>query len=352
MNKRVDHFKIQEQTRVTTSAEIISCGTFLPNNVIKSDDLLSEIDSHKRYGIPETFISKKVGIIERRFADEGETPSSMAAKAAQQALDEAPQINPDKIQKLVFCGISKDQEEPATAHNVNKTLGLNAMDTYDTTDACYGFIRGMEDCARSIRLGEIDYAMVVTGEMPSKVIKHYVDRMKAGVDKAYVKKWIGFLTAGDAAGAVIMGAAEEGSGRGFGRFTSQTNSEHADKCFYRHESDGSITGQMLMGELNAFGKEIADDVIFKITSNPSWERPDYTITHQTGKGTFDILAAYQLTPRERMIKSYDVLGNITTATFPISYQQLIKDIAPPQGTRVACLQAGSGLVFGHFDIVL
>lgn len=347
MNTSIQHTGINVLKSLHPNAEILSTGIYLPRQRVKSDDLLQEIDSYNQYNIPQDWISSKVGIIERRYAEDGETPSSMAVKAAERAIAYQPDINPDHIDKIVFCGIDKDQAEPATAHNINQALGLSANEVYDITDACYGFIRGMQDCARSIKLGETRLALVATGELPSRVVKYYLERMRKGVDKSLAKKWLGFVTAGDAAGAVIMGKADALRGNGFQTFSSLVNSRHRDKCYYKHMSDGEIQGQMLMAHINAHGKKLAQSVVASVANSPDWETPDYLLTHQTGNGTFNILADFELVPRNRMIRTYNYLGNITTATFPVNYHHLLHDIGVGEGTKVSLLFSGSGLVFGH-----
>jgi|GEM_PF-1924456 len=51
---------------------------------------------------------------------------------------------------------------------------------------------------------------------------------------------------------------------------------------------------------------------------------------------------------DRMIRTYPLLGNITTATFAISYQQLLNRPEIQRGDRIGGCFSGSGLTAGQF----
>jgi len=327
---------------------VVSSGVFLPENRVKSDDLMAEIKSFDSYGIPENWLSRKAGIIERRFCDSTDSPSSLAMKAAEKAIADSG-IDPMLIDKIVFCGIDKDQAEPATAHVINHKLGLQAKEAYDITDACFGFMRGIQDCSRSIKLGEAKYALVLTGETPSLLTKNLMEQMKKGVEKSIFKKWIGFLTTGDAGGAVILGRSAPEIGNGFQSITTKVLSQHHELCQYKWEDNGDATGQMLMGKLNAHGRRILAEFNEQIKSDPNYKPADYLLTHNTGSGSFEILSRLDLAPRSCMPELFSTLGNITSATFPVNFHHLDKKIGLSSGDRVGGLFSGSGLVFGHFD---
>lgn len=328
--------------------QIISSGIYLPKNIVRSDHLMSDICSEKNYGIPENWLANKAGIVERRFASDNELPSDLAMKASKIAIHDSG-ISPEKIDKIIFCGIDKDQVEPATSHTINDKLKLNAHEVYDITDACFGFLRAIQDCARSIKLGEIEYALVCTGETPSHLTKSLVDQMKSGVEKDTFRKWIGFLTTGDAGGAVILGRANPETGNGFKSISTHVNSKHRELCQYRWKEDGNADGQMLMGKLNAHGRRILDTFNQEIKNNETYVEADYLLTHNTGNGSFEILCKLGLAPREKMPKLFEKLGNITSATFPVNFNHLDKNIGLNEGDRVGGIFSGSGLVFGHFN---
>jgi len=346
------HFRQQQLERTlkpqiiqpVCAVEIYSSGMYLPEKIVHSDDLLEQANSYANYGIPTDTMSKNIGIAERRVASDNELPSTLAIKAANQALETASISNVDKI---VFCGISKDQAEPATAHTINQKMNLKAKDAYDVTDACFGFIRGLQDCIRSIKLGEIETALVLTGENPSKGIFNFIEQLKAGVDSAVAKKLIGFLTAGDSGGAILLTRSDNYS-RGFGDFHTLSNSDLWDKCNYRINRHGQYQGQMLMGYLTAHGRKLGEALAERVKSDQGWVEPDHMLSHNTGNGSFEGLINLGLASKEKWFKTYDKLGNLMSATFPVNYHLQKQSGVFKTGERVGGIFNGSGLIFGYF----
>ena len=89
-------------------------------------------------------------------------PSDLAIPAAQQAIEQLKELNPDHIDSVYFCGIETDYAEPATVHVIQKSLGLRARMSMDISNACYGFVNGIETAIKDIKAGEARYSLVVT----------------------------------------------------------------------------------------------------------------------------------------------------------------------------------------------
>jgi 3-oxoacyl-[acyl-carrier-protein] synthase-3 len=330
---------------------ISSSGIYLPKNIVKSEDLMQDLKSDANYGIPHNWMNDVIGIKERRFVDDSETPETIAIRAARNALENAPNIEASDIQKVVFCGIDKAQCEPSTAHGVASALGLNATEVYDVTDACFGFMRGVEECIRAISLDEVDHALVVTGETPSRVIKTLISQMVAGVDKATATNWIPFLTAGDAAGALILSAGDKGASHGFKKLVSRTNSTLYKKCLYRRKPNGDVEGSMKMGHLTAHGLRMYASIYDEVNSDKERLNDDHVVFHGTGNGSFNGLMKISETPEERWFKTFDWLGNITSASLPVGYHLLSESRRVVSGQRVGCAINGSGLVTAYRQYV-
>ena len=52
-------------------SRIAAIGTYLPQQVVSSSELMDAIDSEQRFGIPNTFIEDLTGIHSRRIAAAG-----------------------------------------------------------------------------------------------------------------------------------------------------------------------------------------------------------------------------------------------------------------------------------------
>lgn len=329
-------------------AKIYSTGVHFPTQIVKSDDLFVEIKSEDQYDIPHSWMSEIMGIEERRVAPAGAKPSDLAIPAARQAISGMPGFDLQEIGLVIFCGIERDQSEPATAHTVQNALGLNASYAFDMSNACFGFIDAMHIATSYISCGIVRYALIVTGEVPTRVLRAAVDLLKKGVDLKTAKNIIGALSVGDAGGAAIIGPTEKDEKAGFELFNTVSYSSHVDKCIYKQAEDGSIEGQMIMGLIagaivrSHFG--LIDDTLKKL----GWDEFDWVLSHQIGQRPFDRLAKMNGVRARKMIKTLDKFGNITSATFPVNFHKLIDQGKVVRGDRVGGCFAGSGLVIGQF----
>ncbi|GHA10538.1 3-oxoacyl-[acyl-carrier-protein] synthase 3 [Arenicella chitinivorans] len=336
------------QKVITHNTKILSVGTYLPNEVLKSDHMFEAFDSEKNYGIKTTWMSKEMGIKERRVSEPGTLPSQLAIPAARRAIENCPHLNPDEIDLVIFCGIERDQAEPATAHTIQSALGLKANHAFDVSNACFGFMHGIEVANHFIKSGATKYALVVTGEVPSRILRAAMNGLNKGMSRERAMDVIGALSVGDAGGAVVLGLSGYGENCGFELFNTRTDSSHLEKCFYRVNPDGSIDGQMKMGPIVGASiwmhKKIINDTLSKL----GWDNFDWVLSHQTGKRPFEKFTAMSTVPAKRMIRTYHKLGNIASATFPLNYEKLLKSGKVRQGDRIGGIHSGSGLVVGEF----
>lgn len=326
--------------------KILSVGQYLPSEVVRSDDLFTDFKSEQKYGIPTNWMSENMGIIERRMCQDNSSPSSLAIPAAQEAIDKADGININHIDLVIFCGIEHDQAEPATAHNIQHKLKLNAKMAFDVSNACFGFIDAMKIAQSLIETQTVRYALIVTGEVPTKLTRYFVDQLRSGIENKKARNLIGFLSVGDAGGAVIMGASNDESG--FDAFTTRTDSSHNRKCYYKHGPQGRIEGSMEMAKIVACTLRLQKTIFESTMHEAGWNQPDYLLTHQVGRRAFDQVVDLGITPENRMIKSYDRLGNITSATFALNHYELVNDSKLEKGNKVYGCYSGSGVVVGQF----
>ncbi len=333
---------------VPAKNKILSSGVYLPSQVVKSEELFEEIRSDQHYDIPINWMSDVMGISERRMAPSTFLPSDLAIPAALQALEECPWDVSQSIDLVIFCGIERDQPEPATAHVIQHSLGLNASYALDISNACFGFIDGLQMADCYIRSGIARYALVVTGEIPSRVLRAAVDVLKQGVDIKTARNIIGALSVGDAGGAVVIGPKEKSEKSGFELFNTNSYSNLVNKCVYKKQEDGQITGHMNMGHITSAFIKCHHNLIDTTLDRLGWDEFDWLLTHQIGQKPFDRLSTLKGVSPAKMVKTLDKLGNITSATFPVNFKKLeVEKIAKP-GDRIGGCFAGSGLVVGQF----
>lgn len=111
----------------------------------------------------------KVGIFERRFADDS-TCSSDLCFAAAEKLFEDNKINREEIDLLVFISQTPDYRMPATSVLLQDRLGLpNSTIAFDINLGCSAFIYGLSVVFSMMSNKGIRKALLLDGETRSKV---------------------------------------------------------------------------------------------------------------------------------------------------------------------------------------
>ena len=319
------------------ASRIAGIGAYLPPQRVHSDDLMREVRCD-RFGIPDNYISKHIGITERRWADHSQNPSELATLASEVALRNSG-VTADEIDLIVFAGISKDCEEPSTAHFVQNNLGAKNAICMDVSNACLGFLTAMSIADAFIAGGRASSVLVCTGEMQSRVIKEGMSRVWEITGKEEFREKLGFLTAGDGGGAMVI-QASDGDSQGWKWLKFHSNGVHAHLCQYRLDFDG-IHGQMLMKEISREIVEMHSKNIGYAYEKLEWTPGDVDklYCHQVGERPHRWMVKLAGKEAESAPTTYEKFGNLTSATFPINMH-----INPPsRGEKLLLLGTGSGL---------
>ena len=330
------------------SSRIVSVGKYLPIQRIRPQQMISDIGADK-YGISPTVIEDTLGINELRHAKDHEKPSDLAVKAAQEAISSA-KIPTDHIDLIIFCGIEGDYAEPSTAHYIQHQLGLSGV-CFDISNACLGFMSGLQVANDMISCGSIRNALVCTGEKPSVVSHAVIRKLKHQFSHQELKNKLGMLSVGDAGGAVIVGPGTEKSG--FVNICAASNGKHSNLCFYKLNG-GNVEGQMLMGKICALTINLHEQVYAQCIQKLQWpdHKIDLCITHQVGIRPFEILANTFNMTRNKMADTFSYLGNLTSATLPVNLSIALENKLIQSGSAVYIALSGSGISVAHAGLVI
>lgn len=111
----------------------------------------------------------KVGIYERRFADDKTCSSDLCFAAAQKLILDN-EIDRSEIDLLVFISQTPDYRMPATSITLQHRLGLNnSCVAFDINLGCSAFIYGMSVVFSMMQTGAFRKALILDGETRSKV---------------------------------------------------------------------------------------------------------------------------------------------------------------------------------------
>jgi len=303
------------QLKPIVRTKVSAIGTHLPKNRVSSDDIMQYIS------------------------------------AAKDAFNSKPNFDPGLIDAVIFCGIERDREEPATAHFIQNALGLNASHVFDVSNACYGFVDGVKLASALVEAGSIKHALIVTGEVSTKMGRAVADILKKGIPLKDARNLWGMISLGDAGGAMILSASEDGNS-GFMKFNQRSESRHVNLCNYKWQRDGSIEAHMQMARIVSRGFDLNKKIFNETLKELGWSSVDWAVAHQTGDATFKQTLSLHSLHESKLVKTYPKLGNITTATLPVSFKKLFESGNLKSGDKIGGLFAGSGLVAGQFGYIV
>ncbi len=147
------------------NTSILTVQTADASQVVTSDDLDDQlVDTYRRVGLRPGLLERLCGIRERRWWTDGVTFVDGAAMAGAKAISESG-VDPTGIGVMINTSVSRKYLEPSTASAVHDALGLpRSAQNFDVTNACLGFMNGMELAAAMIDSGLVDHALIVNGE--------------------------------------------------------------------------------------------------------------------------------------------------------------------------------------------
>lgn len=136
----------------------------IPKNVINNYEYTGYFDAAQVKQVVD-----KVGIVERRFADDRTCSSDLCYAAAEKLISDN-NIDREEIDLLVFISQTPDYRMPATSVILQDRLRLpKSTVAFDITLGCSAFIYGLSVVFSMMRAGGLRKALILDGETRSKV---------------------------------------------------------------------------------------------------------------------------------------------------------------------------------------
>ncbi|MCV9996607.1 ketoacyl-ACP synthase III [Paeniglutamicibacter sp. ZC-3] len=153
------------QTLANPVARIAAVNYFLPDATLTNEQLSDEFPE---WSVDK--IGKKTGISSRRVAINGETTSSLAAKAAERLLSVSG-VDRASIDYLILCTQSPDYYLPSTACIVQDLLGLPTnAGAMDINLGCSGYVYGLGLASALVESGQAANVLFITADTYSKFL--------------------------------------------------------------------------------------------------------------------------------------------------------------------------------------
>lgn len=323
-----------------TNTAVLAVQTADASRVVSSaafDEALA--DTYRRVGLRPGLLERLAGIRERRWWADGVTFVDGAAEAGAKAVSESG-VDPAAIGLMVNTSVSRRYLEPSTAVAVHHALGLpRSCQNFDVTNACLGFVNGMELAAAMIDSGMVEYALIVNGEDSRPVQERTIERLDGpGTVSRDVLAQFATLTLGSGAAAMVLGRADEHpEGHRLIGSASRSGSEHHDLCV----GDNDLMRTDLKGLLDA-GLNLSADLWDEAAGEFDWAAGmDRYIVHQVSKvHTQAMCDRFSIDPA-LVPTTFPTRGNLGPASVPFTLADRQDSLV--DGDRVLLMGIGSGL---------
>ena len=310
------------------------------------DDRL--VDVYQRTGLRAGMLEGLVGIRERRrWADDGSFIDG--AVAAGRAALAASGVAAGDIGLMINTSLSREWLEPSTAVVIHDALGLSpGCQNFDVTNACLGFMNGMEIAAAMIESGLIDHALVVDSEDSLPVQESTIGRLSSNDDVTAndLMEEFAALTLGSGAVAMVLGRADQHpEGHRLVAGVSRAATQHHQLCV----GDNSVMKTDLKGLLEA-GLDLSSELWAEAAGEFGWDAGiSRYFLHQISQVHTEAICERLSIEPERAPRTFPEFGNIGPASVAFTMAGNAADLEP--GDRVLLLGIGSGLNASCLEIV-
>ena len=295
-------------SRKQRRSAILGTGSELPSKIVTNHDLEKIVDTS------DEWITVRTGIKERRVLEDGKGNADMAFHAARRALADAGMDAKD-LDAIIMGTVTPDYPFPSSACVLEDMLGARNVFSFDVGAACSGFLNALSVADSFISTGKINNALVVGSDTLSRLLNWH-DRTTC-------------ILFGDAAGAVVLGATENGSGvlstklRTDGSYVKtlyvpaggSLNPATAETV-RRNEHTITMNGKEVFKIAVRSMEEISREALAE--AGVEIDQLSLVIPHQANRRIIVALAERLGVPLEKVVVNLDKYGNTSAASIPVA----------------------------------
>ncbi|HEY7713992.1 MAG TPA: beta-ketoacyl-ACP synthase III [Candidatus Binatia bacterium] len=323
-------------SRKQRRSAILGTGSELPSKIVTNHDLEKIVDTS------DEWITVRTGIKERRVLEDGKGNADMAFHAARRALADAGMDAKD-LDAIIMGTVTPDYPFPSSACVLEDMLGARNVFSFDVGAACSGFLNALSVADSFISTGKINNALVVGSDTLSRLLNWH-DRTTC-------------ILFGDAAGAVVLGATENGSGvlstklRTDGSYVKtlyvpaggSLNPATAETV-RRNEHTITMNGKEVFKIAVRSMEEISREALAE--AGVEIDQLSLVIPHQANRRIIVALAERLGVPLEKVVVNLDKYGNTSAASIPVALDEAKRQGRIKPGEIVLLNAFGGGFAWG------
>ncbi|WP_404422304.1 3-oxoacyl-ACP synthase III [Nibricoccus sp. IMCC34717] len=303
---------------------------------------------YERLRLPEGRLELMTGIRERRHWSPGTKPSDASAAAGRAVLAKSA-VAAGQIGLFVHAAVCRDMMEPATASFAHRKIGLPATaQVFDVSNACLGFLNSLALAGAMIDSGQIEAALVVSGENGRGLIEQTLKTLNNGqLDRNAIKPYFANLTIGSGAVAAVVCHRRLVKGRVHRLIggAARAATEHSELCQGDSHGAEALAMQTDSERMLVAGVELARETFADFSAETGWSAASVaqTICHQVGAAHRRKLYETLGLDLAKDFSTFETLGNMGSVSLPATLALALDAGRIREGDTVALLGIGSGL---------
>lgn len=296
----------------------------------------------KRVRLRENFLETTAGIQARRFWD-GNRPNSEAAALVAENVIKKSGLSKKDIDALINASVTKDCIEPAIATIIHSKLQLSSeCVSFDLTNACLGFLSGIQVAACMIESGQLKHVLVVAAENTYSMVESTLQRLeKNDATELDVREQLATLTLGSGAVAMIISRSNiTQQGHPIRSLLALADTQHHGLC--RGWSDRMTTDAPKVLEA---GLTLAMKACNRMKEVQNWglSQFDEFAIHQVSKSLTNAFLKVSGIDATKVLRTYPEFGNMGSVSLPFTISKLEETDRLVAGKRLLMIGVGSGV---------